>query len=106
SGFFVTASLTEGISLTLLEAMAVGLPVIATAVGGNSEIVDAPRTGRLVAAANPTGLAAGIVAMCRQRSLWPSMGQAGRARVERHFDIRRMVAEYEQLNRELLAAKA
>lgn len=105
AGFFVTASLTEGISLTLLEAMAVGLPVIATAVGGNSEIVDAPRTGCLVSPGCPTELAAGIVAMCLQPQHWLAMGQAGRDRVEQHFEIRRMVTDYEQLYRELLSAK-
>src|SRR6185369_6443075 len=65
AGFFVSSSLTEGISLTLLEAMAVGLPVLATNVGGNPEIVDAGMTGRLVEPGNPQALADAIVAMCR-----------------------------------------
>lgn len=105
AGFFVTASLTEGISLTLLEAMAVGLPVIATSVGGNSEIVEDPRTGRLVPPANPQALAAAIVAMCQQPETWQALGQAGRARVEEHFEVRRMVADYERLYRDLLAKR-
>lgn len=105
AGFFVTASLTEGISLTLLEAMAVGLPVVATAVGGNSEIVDAPRTGRLVPAGDAAALAAAMVSMCRQPECWHALGQAGRERVEEHFEVRRMVSDYERLYRELLAAK-
>ena len=105
AGFFVTASLTEGISLTLLEAMAVGLPVIATSVGGNSEIVDAPRTGQLVPPGDAAGLAAAMVEMCRQPDCWQALGQAGRERVEEHFDVRRMVSDYERLYRELLANK-
>jgi glycosyltransferase involved in cell wall biosynthesis len=105
SGFFVTSSLTEGISLTLLEAMAVGLPVIATQVGGNSEIVDAPRTGRLVPAANPAALAAAIVEMCRVPGEWRSMGIAGRERVEEHFELRRMINDYESLYRKLLTGR-
>ena len=105
AGFFVTASLTEGISLTLLEAMAVGLPVIATSVGGNSEIVQAPQTGRLVSAGDPVGLAAAMVSMCRQPESWLQMGRAGRERVEKNFEVRRMVSDYEQLYRDLLVRK-
>jgi glycosyltransferase involved in cell wall biosynthesis len=105
AGFFVTASLTEGISLTLLEAMAVGLPVIATRVGGNSEIVDDPRTGQLVPPGDAAGLAAAMVAMCRRSDRWQDLGRAGRERVEEHFEVRRMVSDYEKLYRELLSEK-
>lgn len=101
SGFFVTATLTEGISLTLLEAMAVGLPVIATSVGGNSEIVQVPQTGRLVRPGDAAGLAAAMVEMCRQMPSWQQIGLAGRERVEEHFEVRRMVSDYERLYRDL-----
>ena len=63
AGFFVTSSLTEGISLTLLEAMAVGLPVIATSVGGNSEIANDGQTGQLVPPGDVDLLASAIVTM-------------------------------------------
>lgn len=102
SGFFVSSSLTEGVSLTLLEAMAVGLPVLATSVGGNPEVVVNGETGRLVAPGDPAALAAGIVEMCRRRNEWQAMGRAGRRRVENHFDIRRMMEQYESLYDELL----
>jgi glycosyltransferase involved in cell wall biosynthesis len=93
----VLPSLSEGISLTLLEAMARGLPVVATRVGGNPEVVEDGVTGRLVPASDPDALAAALL------SVWPAsdctreMGRAGRERVERLFDVRRMVAEYETL---------
>ncbi|MBS0207215.1 MAG: glycosyltransferase [Planctomycetes bacterium] len=103
AGFFVTASLTEGISLTLLEAMAVGLPVIATRVGGNAEIVRMPETGCLVDPGDAAGLAAAMVSMCRRPESWRNLGQAGRERVEEHFEVRRMVSDYEQLYQDLLA---
>lgn len=95
SGFFVGSSLTEGISLTLLEAMAVGLPVLATSVGGNPEVVVEGETGMLVPSQSPEQLAEGIVRMCERRSEWKQMGERGRDRVEEHFDVRRMVANYE-----------
>jgi len=103
AGFFVSSSLTEGISLTLLEAMAVGLPVVATAVGGNSEIVADGVTGELVPAADPAALSEAIVHICRNQNRWPTLGQAGRDRVAQHFEVRRMVSDYEQLYRELLS---
>jgi glycosyltransferase involved in cell wall biosynthesis len=106
AGFFVTASLTEGISLTLLEAMAVGLPVIATAVGGNTEIVDDPLTGRLVPPNDEDRLAAAMVDMCQQSQRWAVLGRAGRDRVQSHFDVRRMVVDYECLYRNLLSERA
>lgn len=106
AGFFVTSSLTEGISLTLLEAMAVGLPVVATAVGGNPEIVVDGETGYLVPPSDEQQLAAAIIRMCRNQTAWMAMGQAGRDRVARHFDVRRMAREYEQLYRGLIWEKA
>lgn len=103
AGFFISSSLTEGLSLTLLEAMAVGLPILATSVGGNPEIVVEGVTGRLVPAADPSALAAGIVQMCRDSSAWPDMGRCARGRVEEHFDIRHMLRHYEDLYQETLA---
>ena len=102
AGFFVSSSLTEGISLTLLEAMAVGLPIVATSVGGNPEVVVDGETGWLVPAGDAQALAAGIVEMCHGREAWQAMGLLGRRRVEQHFDIRKMVGQYESLYRELL----
>ncbi len=106
AGFFVSSSLTEGISLTLLEAMAVGLPVVATAVGGNSEIVAEGVTGQLVPPADPAALARAIVTFCRTEDRWPAFGQAGRDRVAEHFEVHRMVSDYERLYRELLFGKS
>lgn len=105
AGFFVSSSLSEGISLTLLEAMAVGLPVVATAVGGNPEIVEEGVTGQLVPSDNPNGLAEAMIAMCQRLADWPAIGECGRQRVERHFEIRRMISDYEQLYFDLLKNK-
>lgn len=105
AGCFVSSSLTEGISLTLLEAMAVGLPVLATSVGGNPEIVVEGETGRLVPAADPAAFAAGIVRMWQERAQWESYGRQGRTRIANHFDIRRMVQQYEDLYAALCLTK-
>lgn len=102
AAMFVSSSLTEGISLTLLEAMAVGLPVVATAVGGNTEVVDHGATGQLVSPRNPEQLAQALVQLSRQPERRREWGQAGRKRVETQFDVRRMVADYQHLYRQLV----
>jgi sugar transferase (PEP-CTERM/EpsH1 system associated) len=102
AGFFATATLTEGISLTLLEAMASGLPVLATNVGGNPEIVEEDLTGYLVPAGNVEVLAAALIRMVHANGLWPELGRQGRERVEQHFSNRNMVSSYEKLYTELL----
>ncbi|MFO1094106.1 MAG: GT4 family glycosyltransferase PelF, partial [Planctomycetaceae bacterium] len=101
-GFYVSSSKTEGISLTLLEAMAVGLPVLATRVGGNVEVIEEGVTGRLVPSENPRALADGLIAMCRDQADWAAMGHIGRARIERDFDVTRMIRDYEHLYSEFL----
>ena len=97
AGLFVLPSLTEGISLTLLEAMASGLAVAATRVGGNPEVVADGETGLLVPPADPPALAAALLRLRRDPALRRRMGEAGRRRVEMHFAIRTMVAAYEAL---------
>lgn len=94
---FVLSSRTEGISLTLLEAMARGLPVAATAVGGNPEVVAAGETGLLVPAGNPPALAEALTTLWTDSAVRRRFGAAGRRRVERHFDIREVVSRYEAL---------
>ncbi len=94
---FVLPSQTEGISLTLLEAMARGLPVVATRVGGTPEVVEAGVTGMLVPARDPEALAQAILALLADRERGRQMGRAGRTRVENYFDIRTMTNRYEAL---------
>jgi len=94
---FVLPSRSEGIPLTALEAMACGLPVVATRVGGLPEVVEDGVTGLLVPPADPAALAQAILDIGRDPERGLRMGQAGRERVEQHFEIRRMVADYESL---------
>jgi glycosyltransferase involved in cell wall biosynthesis len=97
SSLFVLPSQTEGISLTILEAMSRGLPVLATSVGGNPEVVESGTSGLLVPAGNPAALAHGLLRLWNNREEGRLMGRAGRRRVETYFDIRDMVAQYERL---------
>lgn len=82
---FVLPSLAEGISNTILEAMACGLPVIATDVGGNAELIAAGVTGTLVASGDVPSMAAEIVRLSQQkekRAKWARAGGAGRAEIQ------------------------
>lgn len=99
AGLLVLPSWLEGVSLTLLEAMARGLPVVATRVGGNPEVVDDGATGLLVPPRDPPALAAALLAVWRDHDLARRLGRAGRDRAARSFDIRRTVAAYEALYR-------
>ena len=97
ASLFVLPSLSEGVSLTLLEAMARGLPVVATGVGGTPEVVADQESGLLVPAGNPVALAEAMMRLANDVKLARQMGEAGRRRVEQRFDIRRMVAAYERM---------
>lgn len=99
---FVLPSLGEGISNTILEAMASGLPVIATAVGGNVELVDEGLNGHLVPAANPAALAEAIVNLAHQPKSARTMGQQSRRLVEERYSMAAMVSSYQQLYDHLL----
>jgi glycosyltransferase involved in cell wall biosynthesis len=98
---FLLSSISEGIALTLLEAMAAGLPVVATDVGGNREVVEPTVTGFLVPHRAPDELAAAIVALSDPVAA-RALGTAGRVRLENMFDLRRTVDRYCQLYDERL----
>ena len=93
----VLTSLNEGLSITLLEAMAAGLPVIATNVGGNPEIVKDNETGFLVPPKNPKLLAEKIITLLSDQKLANGMAEKGRKRAKEYFSIEKMVRSYEQL---------
>jgi sugar transferase (PEP-CTERM/EpsH1 system associated) len=99
---FVLPSRNEGISNTLLEAMAAGLPVVATAVGGNIELVAHEETGLLVAADSSADLAAALQKYCQDPGLLASHGAAGRERVEQHFSLAVMIKNYDQMYRQIV----
>ena len=101
---FLLTSISKGIPLTVIEAMAAGLPVVATDVGGLREVVSDGVTGLLAPAKNAVGLADCVRRMADDSELRRSMGAAGRERAKRHFDEPRMAAEYGQIYRELSCA--
>lgn len=92
---FVLPSLAEGISNTILEAMASGLPVIATDVGGNADLVTTGKTGTIVPSADPEVMAQEIVRFATQPNLAINMGIAGRNKIEQQFSMQAMVAAYQ-----------
>jgi len=100
---FVLPSLWEGLPNVVLEAMATGLPVVATAVEGTVEAVVNGETGILVPAKKPEPLAEAIVRMGKNEKLRAQMGNASRKRVEQHFSLEGQVRAFEALYEELAA---
>jgi glycosyltransferase involved in cell wall biosynthesis len=94
---FVSSSVSEGLSNSILEAMATGLPVVATHVGGTDELVDDGRTGVLVPPSDPHALARALRQMISNTELRLGMGASARRRAEREFDLERMIREYERV---------
>ena len=101
---FVLPSLAEGISNTILEAMASGLPVVATDVGGNSELVVRNKTGFLVPRSNPVALSQAIQRYIDDPDLRRLHGSRARRRCEDEFSIDTMVLRYQELYDALLKA--
>jgi glycosyltransferase involved in cell wall biosynthesis len=99
---FALPSRAEGISNTILEAMASGLSVVATDVGGNAELVVAGQTGALVPAENPDAMAQALLRYTSDAALRQKHGASGRQRVEQNFSIDNMVTRYTQLYESLL----
>jgi sugar transferase (PEP-CTERM/EpsH1 system associated) len=96
---FVLGSRREGISNTLLEAMASGLPVIATQTGGNMELVQSGRTGAFADVGDPQGLARTIVIYAMDRDLRRRHGAAARQRATQEYSLARMLGDYHELYR-------
>lgn len=103
---FALVSTSEGLSNTILEAMASGVPVVATRVGGSDELVVDGTTGFLVPPSSPPVIAAAIRKLLENEHLRAAFGRAARERVEREFSLSRMVTEYEHVYRDLWARKS
>ena len=97
---YVNSSTFEGVSLTILEAMAAALPVVATQVGGTPEVVTA-EAGVLVRPRDPVALAAALTRLARDEQARLALGRGGRRRVEERFTLDRMVQTYFDVYREL-----
>jgi L-malate glycosyltransferase len=101
SDVFVLPSRSEGFSNAIVEAMAAGLPVVATDVGGNAEAVTSGVSGFLVPSEDPTALASALMKMIRDSQMRERMGIAGRKIAEKRFStdvmMRETVAIYDQL---------
>jgi len=102
---FCLPSLTEGFNRTLLEAMACGLPVVATSVGGNVELVQNSLPGLLVPPNNYSALASAIVDILKNRTKARKMGMEGRRIIEESFSIQTNARQIEALYEEIISTK-
>jgi glycosyltransferase involved in cell wall biosynthesis len=98
-------SVSEGIPLTIIEAMAAGLPVVATSVGGVPEIVVDQQTGFLVPKGDDEKLAAAILSLAEDPELRGRMGAAGHARAAAMFSDKQMNSTYASLYDQMLSGQ-
>ena len=103
--FSVPATGRESQGLILLEAMAMGKPVVATNIGGCKEVVNNGLTGLLIPRANPKKLAKGIIKLLNNTSLMRKMGDAGRQRAEFLFSEKKWVNTHEEIMKNLILKK-
>ncbi len=103
SDIFVLQSRWEGLPVSILEAMASGLPVVATEVGGIAELVADGRTGLLVPSGDVTALTAALTRLLDDPDLRRRMGEAGQRRFREHFEQEIMIDRMDRLYRRLVA---
>jgi glycosyltransferase involved in cell wall biosynthesis len=98
---FANSSISEGVSLTILEAMAAGVPVVATRVGGTPEVIEHGRTGLLVPARSADAIAHALASLADDATERYVLGGRARLAVEKRFTIDRMVEQYASIYSEL-----
>jgi glycosyltransferase involved in cell wall biosynthesis len=102
---YLLSSLSEGVSVTLLEAMGSSLPIVATDVGGNGEVVSHGKNGLLCKSGDPRDLAGSLISLLRNRQMQSQMGRAGRTRLREMFTQERMHAGYTRVYEQMLGRK-
>jgi glycosyltransferase involved in cell wall biosynthesis len=96
---FVLSSLSEGMSLSVVEAMGVGLPVVATKSGGPEELIEDGKTGFLVPLRDEKSLAEKVSLLLKEKELANSIGMSGKSSVREKFNIRAMIENYKNAYR-------
>ncbi|ARU60503.1 hypothetical protein CBW65_05000 [Tumebacillus avium] len=99
---FCLPSLSEGLSLSILEALAVGAPVVTTAVGGSPEVITSGEDGLLVPAGDPQALYESICLLVKNKERRLELARAGQEMVYRRFTMRRLVDETTKVYKDLL----
>jgi glycosyltransferase involved in cell wall biosynthesis len=102
---FVLPSLSEGVSNALLEALAHGVPAVASDIPGNAEVISHRETGLLVPPGDAGALASALLEPGGDRALRERLGRAGRALVEARYDMEAVAARYAEIYRELAGAR-
>ncbi len=100
---FLLTSVSEGIPVTVIEAMATGVPVVATSVGGLPELIEDGTSGLLAPRGDAKGLAAALGRLAHNDDLTAQLVSAGRRRAEQHFSERQMTTRYAEIYAEMLA---
>jgi glycosyltransferase involved in cell wall biosynthesis len=103
---YVQSSVNEGLSLSILEAMAAEKAVVATSVGGAKEVIDDGETGFLVPPGSPAAIAAAIMSLLDDPDRRAAISRAAKAHVEAEFDLGKMVDEYRAVYESVAGAGA
>ncbi|NOY59160.1 MAG: glycosyltransferase [Calditrichaeota bacterium] len=102
--FVLASKRSEGCSNSILEAMMLGKPIVATRVGGNAEVVRHDETGKLVPPQNPEALAAAILEILRDERKRKDFGRKGQIAAKEKYSLRAMAGAYENLYFELISS--